>query len=201
MPAPSVDCVQQPLQSDARPHAGVRMSSDFVYRRATAQDAHCLSVLATQVFLDTYATSGINTELANEVTTVLSKQTFLDRLDSSHVELFVAELAGNLIGFVDLDSSTTCPNPSIAGLEVLRLYVQQPFHGRKVGRALISLAEDRAQRKAKGAVWLTAWVGNHHALGFYKALGYQDVGSMQYLIEAKAYENRVLAKALRSGVE
>jgi ribosomal protein S18 acetylase RimI-like enzyme len=43
-------------------------------------------------------------------------------------------------------------------------------------------------------VWLTAWVGNAAALRFYRAVGYDDVGTTHYVIEGKAYENRVFVK-------
>ena len=36
-----------------------------------------------------------------------------------------------------------------------------------------------------GALWLTAWVGNHRARSFYEALGYQDVGATRYFIEGQ----------------
>lgn len=172
------------------------MPADFDCRRAAASDALCLSVLATQVFLDTYATQGINADLSSEVTTVLSRQSFQVRLASSAVELFVAEVNGYMVGFIDLDPTTACPIPMHAGLEVARLYVQRPFQRGGIGRALMALAEDRARAKGLGALWLTAWVGNHRARSFYEALGYQDVGATRYFIEGQGYENRVLVKAL-----
>lgn len=50
-----------------------QMLVDMVYRQAFADDALCLLVRASQVFLDTYATNGVNLDLANEVMSVLSK--------------------------------------------------------------------------------------------------------------------------------
>jgi ribosomal protein S18 acetylase RimI-like enzyme len=175
------------------------MSEEFAYRPATAKDARCLSVLASQVFLDTYATNGINGDLASEVTTVLSEHALLDRLARGTVELFVAERNGNMIGYLDLDLASLSPNPEAQGVEVFRLYVQRPFQRMKVGRSFMTLAEQRARALRRSGVWLTAWVGNHRARAFYAALGYRDVGATQYIIEGKAYENRVLCKALLAG--
>jgi ribosomal protein S18 acetylase RimI-like enzyme len=170
--------------------------ADLVFRQAVAADALCLSVLASQVFLDTYALSGINTDLANEVTSVLSKESFLKRLVNSEVEVWIATQEGNLVGFLDLDFSSACPDPAVTGMEILRLYVQQPFQRRNVGRTLMALAEERACKEGKQSLWLTAWVGNLRARDFYKALGYRDVGATQYVIEGKEYENRILVKDL-----
>jgi ribosomal protein S18 acetylase RimI-like enzyme len=170
------------------------MTHAIVYRPATLEDALTLSVLATQVFLDTYATSGINIDLAKEVTTVYSTRAFQQRLQAPSVEITVAAAGENLVAFLDLDSTSKCPVLSVHGLEVLRLYVQAPFQRSGVGKALMSIAERKAFEQHVGNVWLTAWSGNARALAFYPALGYRDVGSTQYIIEGKAYENRVFAK-------
>jgi ribosomal protein S18 acetylase RimI-like enzyme len=170
------------------------MSGNLIYRRATSDDALCLSVLATQVFLDTYATNGINLDLAKEVSAVLSRASFLARLESANVELFVAEQGGYLVGFLDLNLNSQCLDSTVTGMEILRVYVQQAFQRRNVGRTFMALAEERCRAAGHETLWLTAWVGNIAARAFYQTLGYQDVGVTQYLIEGQPYENKVLAK-------
>lgn len=164
------------------------------YRNATPEDALNLSVLATQVFLDTYATNGVSVDLAREVRTVYSPGAFGERLQQPGVEISVATRGGYIVAFLDLDSTTKCPVSSAHGLEILRLYVQGPFQRSGVGRHLMSIAERKALEHDAQHVWLTAWSGNTRALAFYTALGYRDVGSTQYLIEGTAHENRVFAK-------
>jgi hypothetical protein len=53
---------------------------DPTYRLALPSDALCLSVLATQVFLDTYATQGIRPAIAREVRQYLSEEAFAEIL-------------------------------------------------------------------------------------------------------------------------
>jgi len=45
-------------------------------------------------------------------------------------------------------------------------------------------------------LWLTAWTGNAHALRFYEARGYQDMGAGVYTFEGDSYETRVFLKRL-----
>jgi ribosomal protein S18 acetylase RimI-like enzyme len=177
------------------------MPADFVYRQASSEDALCLSVLASQVFLDTYATNGVNLDLAKEVSSVLSKESFLNRLERDTVELFVATHAGYMVGFLDLDLVSRCPDAAVSGVEILRLYVQQPFQRRTVGRTLMTLAEERVRSAGHKAIWLTAWVGNLRARDFYRTLGYKDVGVTQYVIEGQEYENRILVKELPASAD
>lgn len=179
------------------------MTLDFDLRPACADDALVLSTLAAQVFLDTYATSGVNRDLAREVRSVFSEAAVLDRLSRADVETVVAEREGYLIGFLELASGTQCPVEGLAGVagwEVARLYVQAPFQGSGVGRRLMDWAERRAmvhaEAQAQAHIWLTAWSGNHRALGFYRHLGYADAGATEYVIEGRGYENRVMVKRL-----
>ena len=177
--------------------ANTMLQSDSIEIRPAAQrDAVCLGALATQVFLDTYATNGINSGLANEALQHYSPTAFEARLGNPQIEVAIAEHGGNLIGFVDLEVDSTCPVEEVSGPEVLRLYVQAPFQRRGVGQALLKHAEKRAKNIGAPCIWLTAWVGNAGALAFYQRVGYKDVGITQYVINGKGYENRVFVKTL-----
>ena len=172
------------------------MTLPITFRPAAPEDARVLSVLAMQVFLDTYATDGIDAALAAEVSTVYTSEVFRGRLADPAVELHLAVQGAHAVGFVDIDHTSACPLAGIHGAEVFRLYVQRPFQGRGVGRALMALAGQSVRRRGGNAVWLTAWVGNARALAFYAALGWRDVGATTYMIDGTGYENRVLTKPL-----
>ena len=61
-------------------------------RLATRDDALCIGVLATQVFLDTYATSGIRAGIAREVTELMSTSAIATLLAEPNRRFIVAEL-------------------------------------------------------------------------------------------------------------
>jgi len=173
------------------------LAAQFELRHADPRDALCLGALATQVFLDTYATSGVNSDLANEALEHYSEGAYANRLAAPEVEIGVAEVGGNLAAFIDMQMNANCPVPDVVGPEILRLYVQAPFQGQGVGRALLQYAEQLAQARGYRAIWLAAWVGNARAVAFYPAAGYGKVGITQYVINGKNYENHVFAKQLR----
>ena len=52
------------------------MPVDFTLRPAQREDALCISGLATQVFLDTYATDGMRSDLAEEALSVYAPEQF-----------------------------------------------------------------------------------------------------------------------------
>lgn len=171
--------------------------SPLIYRRARPDDALCLGVLAIQVFMDTYATGGVRPSVAREVLSTYSTQACAAWLERNDCLVEVAELDGHLLAF----SQTTLGAahelaPAGAQAELLRLYVQQPFIGRGLGRALLRHAEQSAAAAGAQVLWLTAWVHNQRARGFYAHQGYVDHGQTWFEFEGERHQNRLLAKVL-----
>ncbi|MEP7069051.1 MAG: GNAT family N-acetyltransferase [Usitatibacter sp.] len=166
-------------------------------RAATPADSLCLGVLGTQVFLDTYATSGIRRPIAAEVVAAFSTSAVRALFDDPALRITVAERDDHLIGFVQTALATghdlvRSPSP----VELRRIYVQEPFTRQGVGALLLRHAEEAADSEGATHLWLSAWVHNERALRFYARHGYIDLGSTPVQIEGESYVNRVLAKRL-----
>jgi GNAT superfamily N-acetyltransferase len=170
---------------------------EVALRLAEPSDALCIGVLATQVFLDTYATDGVRPSLAREVLHYLATDAIAESLADPATVFIVAERAGHLIGFAQLTIGVTHEHAGPeATVELGRLYVQRAFAGKGVGTRLLEFAEELARARGAGALWLTAWVGNRRALAFYARRGYVDAGATMYVFEDEAHENRVLVRSL-----
>lgn len=166
-------------------------------RRAFPADALCLSVLAMQVFLDTYATDGIRPALASTVVSAYSKASFDEAIMHPLTRMVVAEHRAHLVGFAQVTlAADHALAPAGTQAELLRLYVQEPFTGVKVGTRLLAEAEGLAALAGSTVLWLTPWVHNHRALAFYGSRGYEDFGLTQFTFEGESHGNRVLAKRL-----
>ena len=169
-------------------------------RPGTADDALNIAALATQVFLDTYATEGVFRHLALEAFTEYSVEAFNARLKEPERRFVVAEVAGGLIGFAEvLALPQSAPVGSVSGAQLVRLYVQPQAQGSGVGRALIEAAETLTTSQSLEALWLTAWEHNDRALAFYARVGYEDLGPSTYTCVGETYGTRVLAKRLVDG--
>ena len=173
---------------------------DLALREAVPEDALCLSVLAMQVFLDTYATDGIRPELAREVLTSYSQATFGDAIAHESNCVLVAELKSHLVGFAQITLAAR-HELATAGIqaELLRLYIQEPLTGARVGTQLLARAEQVAAEAGATVLWLTPWVHNLRARAFYAKRGYEDYGVTYFTFENESHENRVLAKVLNAG--
>jgi len=167
-------------------------------RPAEAADATCLGVLSTQVFLDTYATQGIRTALAREVLAQHSVAAYDALLADAGVAIVLAERAGHLVGFAQLELGRTDSQvPAAAASELRRLYVQERFTGRGLGRELLRQAEKAAAARGADMLWLTAWEGNPRALLFYPRCGYEELGRTVYRFEGEDFPNRLFGKRVR----
>lgn len=166
-------------------------------RAASAADANRLAVLATQVWLDTYATDGIRETIAAEVLRSFSPPTVGALIAEPAVTFVLAENSGHLIGFAQWTAGAghaliNGVNPA----ELNRLYVQQRAAGRGVGTLLLQSAERAARSQGVDILWLQAWVHNDRALRFYAKHTYVDLGSADFRMGDEVHENRVLAKQL-----
>jgi len=181
----------------------------IVIRRGREDDALCVAVLATQVFLDTYAGDGIRPDLAREVLTGYSQEAFARRLADPATTFLLAERfveeKGNephLVAFavvtVDRPSPVEVESPGGTAAELVRLYVQRPFLRKGLGSDLLHRAEQAASEQGAGALWLSAWSDNRAAIAFYRACGYRIVGSSEYVFEDRSYETKLLVKAVAS---
>jgi diamine N-acetyltransferase len=171
--------------------------ASLALRPATPADALCLGVLATQVFLDTYAPEGIRPALANEALNAFSTHAFQVLLAQPQTFIWVAEVKQHLVGFAQVSLGTAqalVVSPAPAELD--RLYVQEPFTRRGVGTALIGHAQAEAARLGADTLWLTPWVGNARALRFYAKHRYVDLGATWFEMGQERHQNRVLALRL-----
>lgn len=164
-------------------------------RQALQSDVAPIAALATQVFLDTYATQGVRTDLAREALDEYSEQAFLNRFAESERMFLVAERGDGLLGFAEiLGRSLGSPVDGVSGAELVRLYVQPRAQRAGTGRLLISEGESVVSALSLSCLWLTVWEGNANALAFYSRMGYAEVGATAYCFQGNTYGNRVLAK-------
>ncbi|WP_196984798.1 GNAT family N-acetyltransferase [Caenimonas aquaedulcis] len=154
-------------------------------------------MLGTHVFLDTYAPQGMRPPLAREVLEHFSVEATEAVLRTPGTVVLLAESAGHLVGYAQLDSGTAHDLVDVRpASEVVRLYVHERFTGQGIGKALLRRCEQQARSDGAQALWLTAWIGNPRALRFYAGRGYADCGATDYVFEDDHYENRVFVKSL-----
>jgi ribosomal protein S18 acetylase RimI-like enzyme len=165
---------------------------DMVIRKARDSDAARIAVLATQVWLHTYATEGISPEIADYTRSELTPDKYLAIQNDALAHIWVAERGAHLIGFAVLNMGVPCPTRASTLAELQTLYVQAHFVGQGVGRQLLTVAEKRAFDLAGLPLWLTVNAHNAQAIGFYMHQGYTKHGVAEFVLGDQRHENLVL---------
>jgi len=173
-------------------------AAPITFRPARPDDALCLGVLSTQVFLHTYTKHGIRPALAREVLANHSVACYEGLLADPDRTILVAECAGHMVALSLVDNAARLEGRSdVVAAKLEHLYVQEPFTGRGIGRDLLRHAEKAAAARGAEMLWLTAWVGNSRALSFYPRCGYDDLGEVLYTFEGESHPNRLFGKRVR----
>jgi len=173
-------------------------NAPITFRPARPDDALCLGVLSTQVFLHTYTRHGIRPALAREVLANHSVACYEKLLADPRKTILVAECDAHMIALSLVEDGAPLEGrPDVPAAKLEHLYVQEPFTGRGVGRELLRHAEKAAAARGAEMLWLTSWVGNARALSFYPRCGYEDLGEVMYTFEGESHANRLFGKRVR----
>lgn len=171
------------------------MRHSLKIRAGQLNDADRLAVLATQVWLHTYCTNGINSEVAQYVLSELTVEKFSARLIEPETHILVAEREECLVGFATVKFGASCPSGARSSVELQTLYVQEHFIGQGIGKSLLKAAEAKAREQSAAPLWLSVNAQNARAITFYARQGYSKVGITYFTLGQGRYENHVLVGA------
>jgi ribosomal protein S18 acetylase RimI-like enzyme len=169
------------------------MRTDVAVRAGALPDAACLATLGSQVWLHTYARSGIRPTIARYIQEHLSSAAFQRQLGRSDAFTLVAEVDGHLVGYAVIEFGKACFARTPASTHLDKLYVQEYFVGKGIGHALLTEVRAEASRRAgSSALWLTVNSQNQPARAFYARQGFKDIGVTIFDLYDEQHENRVL---------
>lgn len=157
-------------------------------RKARKSDCLDLAALSLQVWLQTYATKGMRTQISHYALSTFTENYFQKILNKGSCEVWVYIEDEHLVGFVSVDMKSIF-NDETYGYEVTTLYVSEHFQGQGIGRQLLN--EIKTQHGAP--YWLSTWINNHKAINFYRNLGFKVVGELNFDLKGELHKNYVFS--------
>lgn len=166
----------------------------LIIRRALEADVLNISVLKKQVFISTYALSGINIEFSKHINYEFSEEKIRENILDSQKIILVAERKDFLIGIAEIFLNSTCKEAGSLSPELNVLYVFEHLKGKGIGFKLISECENIVKEHNFPGLWLTVYHQNKNAINFYERQLYKDIGQFYFEMEGKKHENRIMFK-------
>lgn len=165
-------------------------------RRATADDADALSLLAAATFLESYAPMIKAADMLTHVGCFHTADAYHAFAADPACGLWIAEAGqgGAPVGYALL----TLPDLPIEGLtpedcELRRIYVLSRHHGIGVGRRLMRMLIDHARAMGKTRLFVGVHSGNDGAIAFYGQAGFADAGRRTFRVGDTDYDDLIFA--------
>lgn len=166
-----------------------------------ADDVAELSAFASRAFADTFAGMYRQADLDAFLDRVMSPSAFAAEIADPRKRLRLArDDAGQLCGYVKLGP---CDLPLPDGepprdriIELKQLYLADHCKGSGLADMLVDWAHDHARAIGCPAIYLSVWVENHRARGFYARHGYAEIGRNPFRVGDQIDDDRVWKKVL-----
>lgn len=166
-------------------------------RELTAADIPELRALAIKVFRDTF--THLNTPEAMEG--AIEKEYNIKGFEKEFTEpgqryFFICD-HGKAIGYLRLRKNSEVDH--LLGknhIELQRIYVDQAYHGQKVGDKLMQLAIDIANELKHEWLWLGVWEHNPRAQRFYEKWGFEKFSEHPFYMGEERQTDWLMRRAL-----
>lgn len=173
------------------------MPPTFTIRVAMPDDVPALSRLGERTFREAFGAFNRAEDMDAYVAATYDRERQRRDLADPARHTLVAERAGELIAFAQLRAGpppacVTGPTP----MELLRFYVDGPWHGQGVAQALMRETVAAAVRHGARTLWLAVWERNARAIAFYAKQGWVDVGSQPFKLGGDEQSDRIMARPL-----
>ncbi|MCG3126950.1 MAG: Spermidine/spermine N(1)-acetyltransferase [Phycisphaerae bacterium] len=171
-----------------------------VLRRADVRDAATLAAFARRVFDETFAAQNNPADMEAYMAAAFSVEQTRAELACEQSIFFVAEAGGALCGYAKLHRGERpdCVAEASA-VELARLYVDAPWHGRGVADALMRVLLRQAAAWGGRALWLGVWEHNHRARRFYRRWGFEHAGAHPFILGSDHQTDLVLVRSIARG--
>jgi diamine N-acetyltransferase len=169
----------------------------FIVRQATPDDAAAVAAFAERTFVETFGLANTPEDLAAHVAKAFGLTQQTRELNDPRMITLLGERGRTLVAFAQLRRGA--PPECVPGtdpIELLRFYVDRPWHGHGIAQSLMRAVEDTACQTGARTLWLGVWERNPRAIAFYAKCGFADVGEQEFIVGSDRQTDRVMVRLL-----
>ena len=142
-------------------------------RQANLEDLAALQTIGRKTFVETFAASNSEENLAHYLAEGFSEEKLTAELKNESSAFYFAEEEDKILGYLKVNVGEAQNEPQDPdALEIERIYVLQEFHGKGVGLMLYEQALSIALEQNAPYIWLGVWEKNSRAIRFYENQGF-----------------------------
>jgi ribosomal protein S18 acetylase RimI-like enzyme len=170
----------------------------FTLREATTDDAELLARVGATLFEQTFGAANSPEDMASYLASTFTPENQSAELGDDACVVWIAEdETGTAVGYATLwrDSRADSVAANLPA-EIQRIYADQAFHGRGLGKALMNACVERARAWGCDVIWLAVWQKNPRAIAFYEKEGYRRVGEKTFQLGSDTQHDYVMARNL-----
>lgn len=169
-------------------------------RKAELKDIASLVILCRKTFYETYSWYNTPSDMDTYMDTHFSESQLMKELERNDASYFVFEDAGQLSGYVELQTGREpAETKGRKSIEIARYYVDSAFQGRKIGKQLIEFCFDFAGQQEYELIWLGVWKKNTRAIEIYRHFGFMIAGTTKFRLGEDEQEDFIMVKELHAG--
>jgi GNAT superfamily N-acetyltransferase len=148
-----------------------------VFRNAVSQDADTLLEFAARIYYRTFASSNTPENMQAYMASAFSLPQLKAELNDPRATFILAEAEGHLTAYAKLfpDEAPECVQGG-APIELVRFYVDEPWHGSGLASALMEVCLTEAKQGGFRTIYLGVWEKNLRAQAFYRKWDFVRVG-------------------------
>jgi diamine N-acetyltransferase len=170
---------------------------DIIIRRAVSADAATVAELARRTFTEWFGAQNTPEDMAMHNARSYGEAIQRREIEDPDGITLLVESDGVAIAYAQIHRGHA---PACVGgelpVEIVRFYVDRPYHGQGIAQALMDEAIEAARTLGGATLWLGVWERNPRAIAFYAKSGFADAGSHPYVVGSDVQNDRVMVMSI-----
>ena len=156
---------------------------NYKISKASIKDLPTIQHIAKKTFIDAFGRDNTQKNMDIYVAKSFNTTQLTAEINHPNSVFYLATLAKETIGYIKLNVADA-QTEAISGncMELERIYVDAPYHGKKIGQLLMDKAIQIAQTAQKDFLWLGVWEKNPKAIRFYQKNGFVKFDTHVFLM-------------------
>ena len=166
-------------------------------RRATEADIPALTAFGARTFRESFGKDNTAEDMEKHLASAWRDDLQRAELSDPAIDTLLAVSGSELAGFAMVRERHSPPGVfTRKPVELWRFYVDQPWQGRGLARALMTAVEASAKARGGRELWLGVWERNERAQAFYRKCGFEKVGTQIFVVGTDPQTDHVMLRAL-----